>query len=414
MEKNEIGFINYLTVFFKWKKAIIINSFIVCLLAAVISLILPKWYTARTTIMPPSTDNSDLGVSALLNSIPLAGISLGAAGVSEGTNIFIAIINSRTILESVAEEFNLQEVYKTKNMEETIKALRDHYSVEINQEGTITISAEAKTKFFSFGEKDNEAKELSKNMANFFIKQLDNINQKLKVEKARNTRIFIEKRYVQNLEDIKNAEEEYKAFQEKYGAISLPDQTAALITTTAELKAQIIAKEVEVSVLKNFVSSTHPELAKIQIELNELNSKYSELCEGTDRNQNTTGKAGNIFLPIADMPMIGLQYMRLFRELTIQVKLLEFLLPQYEQAKIKELQDTPTVQVLDSAIKPERKSSPKRMVIVLIAGLLSVLLFAIGVYIAVKLEYIRMTDNKKYQDIQNIFSELKLGRLIKS
>ena len=52
---------------------------------------------------------------------------------------------------------------------------------------------------------------------------------------------------------------------------------------------------------------------------------------------------------------------------------------QYEIAKIQEAKETPTVNVLDAAMLPERKSFPPRAVITIVGGLLS-LLFA-GVFV---------------------------------
>jgi len=59
------------------------------------------------------------------------------------------------------------------------------------------------------------------------------------------------------------------------------------------------------------------------------------------------------------------------RDLKMQETLYALLMAQYEQAKISEARDTPTVQVLDPAIPAERKSRPKISLNVLIAGILS-------------------------------------------
>jgi tyrosine-protein kinase Etk/Wzc len=404
MIKKEISFVDYLTLLIKWKKSVIINCFTVCFLVAAISLIIPKSYSSRTTILPPTDESGGFGLSSLLGNLPVGGIGLGLSGLSDGTYTFIAILNSRTVMETVAKKFELKYRYKAKNMEETIKILQERVLIEIDDEGTITLHVRAKTKFFSFGEKDNEAKELAMNMANSFIEQLDKVNRRLKIEKARNTRVFIEKRYNQNLEDIGKAEEEFKNFQEKFGAIALPEQTAAAITAAAELKAQTILKEVEVGVLQKFVSRTHPNLIKSQTELNELNKKLKEFKNNKTEIDNESVK---LFLPFDDVPKIGLQYLRLFREVKLQETLLEFLLPQYEQAKIQELRDTPTVQVLDPAVKPEKKSKPKRMLLVLAAGFISIIFVFIAVYITVNLEYIKSVNPERHKRINNLLSELK-------
>ena len=64
-------------------------------------------------------------------------------------------------------------------------------------------------------------------------------------------------------------------------------------------------------------------------------------------------------------------YVRLMRDYEIQNKLLEFIYPIYEQARIEEQKDMPVVLVVDTAIPPQKKSSPKRVLIVIGAFLIS-------------------------------------------
>lgn len=410
MDKKEVSIIHYLSVFVEWRKFLIINFLIVCFIAAGISLSLPKWYTSMTTILPPTGESGDMGLSSLIGNLPLSGFGLGIGAISEQTNTFLAILNSRTVMEAVANKFNLMERYKTKNMEETVKTLRDRISVEVNEDGTISLFAQAKTSYFPGEKDDNEAKELAKDIANYFIEQLNEVNTKLKVEKAKNTRIFIERRYQQNLEDLKSAEEEFRQFQKKYGAVALPEQTAAVIKAAAELKAEIIAKEVEIGVLGRYVSDSHANLLQAQAELSELNKKYKEFKYGEnfEKDKNATiNYSKDFFLPFEDIPDIGVKYIRLFRDVTLQEKLLEFLLPQYEQAKIQEARDTPTVQVLDPAVKPERKSKPKRMLIVLFAGFMTLAVAAMVGYINVNFDHLKVTDPDRYEQINKLIHQLK-------
>ena len=58
--------------------------------------------------------------------------------------------------------------------------------------------------------------------------------------------------------------------------------------------------------------------------------------------------------------------MRLTREVEIQNTLFTFLTQQYEDAKIQEAKNTPTVQVLDKGKIPELKYKPARARIVII------------------------------------------------
>lgn len=410
MENKEITLIDYLLMLTKWRKFLFLNFLIVCVLAAAISLTLPKWYTSSTTILPPTGETSGLGISSLINNLPVGGLGLGMGALSEEASLFLAIINSRTVLEAAIEKFDLMDLYGTENMEETLRALRDHISVNVNDEGTITFYAEAGTPFLPGEEDDNKARILSRDMADFFIQELDKVNKRLKSEKAKNTRIFIEKRYFQNLSDLRNAEEAFKKFQEQHGVIALPEQTAAAITTAAGLKAEIIAKETKIEVLKTYVSSSHSELLRAKTELLALSRKLDELKYGTNdlREKKREGfDKIDLFLPFDNVPDVGIQYARLFREVTIQEKLLEFLMPQYEQAKIQEAKDTPTVQVLDPAKIPVRKSKPKRAIIVLVAGMATLMILIASILLYERFKMLKEIDEEKYNKIQGIIYSIK-------
>ena len=113
-----------------------------------------------------------------------------------------------------------------------------------------------------------------------------------------------------------------------------------------------------------------------------------------------------MFIPLGIVPEVGLQYARLFRELKLQETLMEFLLPQYEQAKIQEAKDTPTVQVLDKAVPPDLRAKPKRAIMVIMVGFISFIFCAIFVF---TLEYYnRMKNDENENNTWNkIFNEIE-------
>jgi len=411
MNNREFGFIDILNILVQWRRFILVNFLVVCLIAGGISCLLPKWYRAKTTILPPSEEGGGLGLSALLSNLPVSGFGIGTGALSEETNLFLAILNSRTVMESVVVKFDLQKFYKAKNMELAVKALRKHVSIEINEDGTITIGAEAKTPYLANDDEVLKTKLLARDMAKCLLDELDKVNRQIKGEKARNTRIFIEKRYLRNLEDLKVAEEAFKLFQQKYEAISISDQTKAVIAAAAELKARIVAKEIEADIMHKYVDPSHSDFLKLKTELESLKEKYREIQYGEKSGANNAEGAGetsrDIFIPIEEVPDIGLQYARLFRELTLQEKILEFLLPQYEQAKIQEAKDTPTVQVLDPAVIPEIKSRPKRAIIAAVAGLLAIFFSCIYVFLVERLRLLEKADGQKYENLIQIWTSIK-------
>ena len=82
----------------------------------------------------------------------------------------------------------------------------------------------------------------------------------------------------------------------------------------------------------------------------------------------------------SEVPDLGLKLGRLIRDVEVQNKLYAFLTQQYEEAKIKEAKDTPTVQVLDYAILPQLKYKPSRARVCIIGFVLSTILSMYYVY----------------------------------
>ena len=90
-------------------------------------------------------------------------------------------------------------------------------------------------------------------------------------------------------------------------------------------------------------------------------------------------------VPFTKVPELGMELVRLTREVKIQETVYGLLTAQFEQAKINEARDMPTVQLLDKAIPAERKARPKTVLNMAIAGTLSLF---VGILLAFFLEYL--------------------------
>ncbi|TAJ76980.1 MAG: lipopolysaccharide biosynthesis protein [Gallionellaceae bacterium] len=80
-------------------------------------------------------------------------------------------------------------------------------------------------------------------------------------------------------------------------------------------------------------------------------------------------------------PDTSLQYLDAVRNLKYQEAVWEILAKQFEMAKMDEAKDFPLIQVLDKATPPEKKSKPKRSLIVLLATLVAFFLAVIWAFI---------------------------------
>ncbi|MBN1559096.1 hypothetical protein JW998_02520 [candidate division KSB1 bacterium] len=406
MSDKRISILDYIYKAAQYKWKILVNFFLVCALAVGISLAVPKTYLASATVLPASDEIQNMGISALLSDIPAMG-GLGGlmAGLgSEGTTL-VAILNSRSLKDSLIQKFDLMKLYKTKTMVETRKALEQYIGFELTEEGTIKVFAKAKTKYFSFGNKDDEAKNRCYAMAVYMLERLDRMNQELRTESAKNQRVFIEKRYMQNKDDLNEIENEFSRFQKRTGVIALEEQTKATIEVIAQVKALVVAKEVEIAQYKQIMSPEHSTIITAQKELAGLEKKYDELLR-----RSTSDETPDVFLSMSNLPQVGVEYLRLYRDLMIQETIQEFLVPMYEQAKIQEAKDTPSLQVLDKVIVPDKKFKPKRAFIVLFAGFASLVLSLIYIYLKVNLEDLREHDSTTYRKLQQVAKELSLKK----
>ena len=363
---DEPGLTDYAEVFWKKKFSIALTLFLVSLCTAIISLMMPKTFQASSVLMPP-TQNSASGILSSLSSLPFSGL---LSQTTDESMSFIAILKSRTVMEDVVNHFDLIKRYDVENIEEAIRALNNNVMFIIEDEGTIRISASASTSWLHPDDEEDVARNLSADMANYYVAQLDVVGKGLKSKQASFRRKFIEKRYNENIVDLMNAEDRLKTFQQKNKMIALPEQTKAAIETAALMKGQILTNEVKLGVMATTLTAGHPEMERLKKENEEIKIQLAQMDYGTRKDHTIENK---LFPSFSDVPDLGVKLMRLTRDVEIQNTLFAFLTQQYEEAKIQEAKDTPTIQVLDEAAIPIRKYRPRRMLMVASMFLLTLL-----------------------------------------
>lgn len=384
-QKKEAKFSDYLYILYKWRKFLIINMIIVIAIATIIAFLIPKQYKATATIMIPQSSNQGIGgLSGLIGgNSPIASIGAGLLGLS-GTSedILLGILNSRTSLTSAINKFNLMKYYELddKNMDKALKAFSDDVSFDPNEYGMIDISVV------------NKSPERSAKIANYFVEIVDSLNIKLNIEQAKNNRIFVEKRYKQNVKDLKSAEDSLYKFQKKYGIVAVPEQIEVSIKAAAEIEAQLIQKQIAAEVVKERFGENSLQYKTLLNEVSLLRDKVNEM----KRSSNLTS-VSNILFPFKELPDISIKYLRYFRELEIQQKIMEVILPLYEQAKVEEQKSIPTIQVLDKAVPPELKYKPKKSVIILGVFFLSLFIFIPFIFVGEKSLSIEEGDKNPLQ-----------------
>lgn len=382
------------SVLFRWRRLLIVNTLVAAVLTlAVMLLFFPNWFMATTSIMPPEKDMGSLGFAAGmlpsgLGSL-LGGSGLALPGMASPSDLYASILRSRTVSMAVIEKHDLKEIYKAELDTEALAKLHARTSIIVQPDGIINLSYE---------DTDPERAAM---VANSFVVELNRVNQENLVSKAGATREFIEGRLNESIVDLTLAEEALEAFQKEYSAVALDEQVRAAINAIADLRGQLVMAEIEFGVMKKSLSPDNTRYKNQEFKIQQIR-KQLERMEGGDT---AFPDSSLLNVPMSEAPELGLAYARLMRDLKIQETIFELLKQQYEQARIQEMRDTPTVQVLDVAKVPEKKSRPRRTIIAAMAGVMS---FGLTLFFVIVLEFAQREKERKsltYQRIQG-FSKM--------
>jgi len=395
---EEINLWEYLGVVVKRRRMIVRNVLGAGLLTAVVSFFLPKTYTAVTTLLPPE-GNEPSALSTFLNSTPLSNFLL-AGGSSASAELFVEILKSRTVGLGVLERpyvikgrrQTLRETFGTPSVEAGLRRLRQATSLSASEQGIVSIRVELRDP------------ELAAQVARAYVEELDRVNKEKSASRAKSTRLYIENQLRLTEQKLKESSAALARFQEKHQAVSLEEQTKAAIEAAGEVKGKILAKEVELGVLLQSMKPSNPEVIRLQREIDEMKRQYASLQFGEAV---PLEQPKDFFIPFAEVPEVGLELAKLLRETKVQETVWELLNQQYYQAKIQEARDTPTVQVLDEAVPPERRTSPKRALLVITMSVASLL---VSIFWAFGQEYVdrlRVERVEEYKKVSGLLNEIR-------
>jgi uncharacterized protein involved in exopolysaccharide biosynthesis len=359
----------------KWKILFGVPFFI-AVIVAVYSLFIPNKFKSTANLLPSQRPtlgldlfSEDGGLSSIASSV------LG--GSSDETNRYIVLLSSYSTSKQIIDKFDLVNVYEVAGADdevgEAIKVLSERSSFENLEEGNFIISV--------LDEDPVRAKE----MTDYYVQLLNDLNTKIVSKDARLYREFLELRYEKLIADLDSLQSEYVRFQKKYGVFELPEQVKEYFNLMGLLTAQQLEAEVKLEALSNTVSTSSDVYKAQKIQYEAITNKLNELYEDEDPQ--------NIILNFNDLAEVGSGYYDLFFQLEIQTEIQKFLLPIYEQAKMEEAKSLPIVSVIDAPRVALVKSEPRRSIIVILTGISAFIL--VGAYLTTRYSYL---TNKEFFD----------------
>jgi tyrosine-protein kinase Etk/Wzc len=314
-------------------------------------LVLPVRYTATTKIMPPqqtqSTASMMMNQLANIGAGSLAAVAGGGLGLKNPNDIYVGLLNSRPIADAVIYRFGLVRAYRAKDM----TAARNMLAHE-------TVVVSEKTGFIAVSVTDKDKRRVAE-MANAYTDELRILTKNLAMTEASQRRLFYEEQLKQAKEILVGAEVSFQQVQQRKGLVQLDAQAKAMIESLALLRAQVTAREVEVQALRSYSTEHNPELELAEGELSSLRAEGARMEQ---RNHSS----GFTDLGLGDVPGAGMEYLRAEHELKYRQAMFDLLLKQYDAAKLDESKDAAIIQVVEPAIEPDRRSSLKPPLMILL------------------------------------------------
>jgi uncharacterized protein involved in exopolysaccharide biosynthesis len=331
------------------------------LIGILVAFSIPPRYTATTRLMPPDNrSGSSLAVTAASLAAARGGggiseIAGDLLGLNNTSEVFVGILDSRTLQNHIIEKFDLRRVYNVSRIVDARQQLARCVAIIVDRKNQmITISV------------TDRSPQRAAAMAAAYAEELDHLVSDLSTSSARRERIFLEGRLAQVNQDLESAEQEFSHFASKNGAIDIKEQGRAILDVAGALQGQLISAQAELEGLRQIYSDSHVRVRAQKARIAELQSQLSNI--GGKDQQSPPGpqsQAADLYPSIRKLPLLGVTYADLYRRTKVQEAIYEVLTQEYELAKVQEARETPTVKILDPSEVPEIKDFPPRKLIAL-------------------------------------------------
>jgi uncharacterized protein involved in exopolysaccharide biosynthesis len=355
------------------------------ILSTALAFLIPNRFESTARLMPPDQSGSGMGMAMLaMAGGGGAGSQLGSSsslgsmvgdllGLKGSSDLFVGVLQSRTVQDDLINKFNLRDVYWDRRMEDARKDLGKH----------TTVSADRKSGIISIQVEDKSPQRAAA-MAGEYVSELNQMVTQLNTSSAHRERVFLEDRLVQVNRDLEAAEKNFSEFASKNTALDIPTQGRAMIEASAQLEGQLIAAETELQGLRQVYADGNVRVRAMQARVDELQHELKKNLgseSGDPLSSNTSKGAGrqnqqSLFPTIRQLPVLGVGYADLYRNTRVEEAIFQVLTQEYELAKVEEAKETPSIKVLDSPYIPDKKSFPPRLLIIALGTMLSV---AVGI-----------------------------------
>ncbi|CAN5832001.1 Wzz/FepE/Etk N-terminal domain-containing protein [soil metagenome] len=347
-EEGTINLLDLLQVLAENWRLLVIGPLLAGVLALGISFFIPPTFTATNKFLPPQQQQSS--ASAMLQSLgSLGGLAGAASGLKNPADQYVAFVKSRSVQDALVDRFKLMERYDKEFREDARKALETNVVVSSAKDGLITILV------------DDKDPQFAAQLANAHVEELGKLLNRLAVTEAQQRRVFFEKQLNTAKDNLVKAELALKSSGVNSGVLKSDPKVA--VESIARLKASIVVQEIKLATMRGYLTENAPDFKLAQTELAALRSQITRAEKeepATDSNND---------------------YVTKYRDFKYNETLFELFAKQYEIARVDESREGSIIQVVDTALPPERKSKPKKATIAISVTLATGILLLLIIFI---------------------------------
>ncbi|MCX8515087.1 MAG: Wzz/FepE/Etk N-terminal domain-containing protein [Burkholderiales bacterium] len=323
-------------------------------------------FTAVAIINPPNLNNVGNQYSNVISSANALDVENNSSTQKSDSDIVVAILNTKTVNDIVINKFNLIKELDVPDIEKGREKLNK----------IVNFTPDLKSGFIAIEVSYKDPK-LAALIANYYIIALGQVIDNSSYAIASHNYIFYQTQANLALSFLNQSESKLNAFVKKYGVLA-GSQIGVVSNVASELQAQLIGAQTELKSMEYTLSKDNPDYKEMQAKVNTIREQIESLNDiNIDNNL-------GIKTPQSMSSELAYQYINLVRDVKFKELIYDGVLKQKKAAQLNMFieQDPLTVQVIDPAQTPLHKSKPKRLLIILLTFIISVIL--ISFYVLVK------------------------------
>jgi len=140
VSSTDTSLLKILVILAQHRRLLLGGMLIAAAIIALVVLVMPPTYTASTVIL--TSQNPPGAALALLGELGSLGALGGDCLLKTQADTFVGVLGSRTVADTLIQNFHLQSAYRSRTLGDTRKALARHTYVEAAKGSLIRISVD--------------------------------------------------------------------------------------------------------------------------------------------------------------------------------------------------------------------------------------------------------------------------------